>query len=245
MKIGTFNLHQYYELNRLNTLCKIADKIAILDLDIVGFQEVAEFEYDFSIEKATNTARLIHHILKARHGLDYYLSIDMFKYGFEYNKEGLALLSKHDFINESSILVSNTTDEHNFQKRKIQVNKINYKNQELTIVNGHYTWDNDTESFNQQFNRLLPSLKDEKCILMGDFNNEYNSENYHLVTKHFKDLVSEQNIEKPTFNYQGDVKRIDYIFSNLDVKLNEHNILFKDPMYSDHYFITVDFEILN
>ncbi len=243
MKIGTFNLHQYYELNRLNTLVTIAEKIYELDLDIVGLQEVAEFVYDFSEQKATNTAKLLQHILKEKYNSNYYLSLNMFKYGFPDNLEGLAMLSKHEFTSENNVLVSNTTDSTNFHKREIQVNTISYNNTELTIVNGHYTWDNEFEKFEDQLNVLLPFLQNRKCILTGDFNNEYGSNNYMYLTKCFMDVCAPDLQEDITFNYEGTKMRIDYIFTNIEHILIDHQIHFKEEMLSDHYFVTVQIDI--
>ncbi len=243
MKIGTFNLHQYYELNRLNTLVTIAEKIHELDLDIVGLQEVAEFVYDFSEEKATNTAKLLQHILKEKYNSNYYLSLNMFKYGFPDNLEGLAMLSKHEFTTENNVLVSNTTDSTNFHKREIQINTINYKNRELTIVNGHYCWDNELERFTNQIDKLLPHLENKQCILMGDFNNDYNTDNYKYLTKYFKDICDPKLKAEITFNYDDRQVRIDYILTNLDYELINHNIHFKDNMLSDHYFVSVQVDL--
>lgn len=243
MKIGTFNLHQYYELNRLNSLVTIADKINQLDLDIIGLQEVAEFEFDFSHEKATNTAKLLQHILKQKYNKDYYLSLNMFKYGFPNNLEGLAILSKYPFVKEENILISNTTDNTNYHKREIQVNTINYNNTELTIVNGHYTWDNEYEKFTDQLNILLPHLENKKCILTGDLNNEYGSDNYKYLTKDFMDVCDPNLQESVTFNYEGKQMRIDYVLTNIDHILIDHQIHFKNKMLSDHYFVTVEIDL--
>lgn len=243
MKIGTFNLHQYYELNRLNTLVTIADKICQLDLDVIGLQEVAEFAYDFSEEKATNTAKLLQHILKEKYNKDYYLSLNMFKYGFPDNLEGLAMLSKHKFTSETNILVSKTTDVSNYNRREIQINTINYNNKELTLVNGHYCWDNNLEKFTDQIDSLLPHLEDKQCLLMGDFNNDYNTDNYKYLTIHFKDICDPRLNKEITFNYGDRQVRIDYILTNVDYELINHKIHFKDNMLSDHYFVTVQIDI--
>lgn len=245
MKIGTFNLHQYYELNRLNSLVTIAEKIHEIDLDIVGLQEVAEFEFDFSEEKATNTAKLLQYILKQKYNSTYYLSLNMFKYGFPYNLEGLAMLSKHKFISEKNVLVSNTTDVNNYNKREIQINTINYDDKELTIVNGHYCWDNELEKFTNQIDNLLPHLKNKQCILMGDFNNDYGTDNYRYLTSHFKDICDPRLKKEITFDYDDRQVRIDYILTNIDYQLIEHNIHFKDKMLSDHYFVTVNVNLIN
>lgn len=167
----------------------------------------------------------------------------MFKYGFQYNREGLAILSKYPFTSEENILVSNTTDEQNYHKREIQVNTINYKGNEIQLVNGHYTWDNKIETFKQQFERIIPKLAGKDCLLMGDFNNTYQSDNYYLVTSYFTDVSAEQYTQKETFNYEGDLQRIDYIFTNIDFELEDHQLQFTDPMYSDHYFVTVKIKI--
>lgn len=243
MKIGTFNLHQYYELNRLNSLVTIADKINQLDLDIIGLQEVAEFEYDFSKEKATNTAKLLQHILKQKYNMNYYLSLNMFKFGFPNNLEGLAMLSKYEYTNEKNVLVSKTTDENNYNKRIIQINTINYNDTELTIVNGHYCWDNELEKFTDQIDNLLPHLKNKQCILMGDFNNDFNTDNYKYLTNNFKDIYDLKLKNEITFNYEDRQVRIDYILTNLDYELINHLIHFKDNMLSDHYFVTVEIDL--
>ncbi len=244
MKIGTFNLHQYYELNRLNTLVTIAEKIHELDLDIVGLQEVAEFEFDFSEEKATNTAKLLQHILKQKYNSTYYLSLNMFKYGFPHNLEGLAMLSKHKFTSEKNVLVSNTTDVNNYNKREIQINTINYADKELTIVNGHYCWDNELEKFTDQIDSLLPHLKNKQCILMGDFNNDYGTDNYNYLTSYFKDICDPKLQTEITFDYDDRQVRIDYILTNIDYQLVKHHIHFKDKMLSDHYFVTVNVNLM-
>lgn len=243
MKVATFNIHQYAELNRINTLYDIAEKIAALDLDMIGLQEVAEFEFDFSSEKATNTARLITHILNNEFGKEYHLSVNMFKYGYPYNKEGLAIISKHKFISENNVLVSDTTDVRNYHRREIQINEIEYEGRILTVVNGHYTWDCEEENFKVQLERLLPNLEDRECVLVGDFNNEPDTKNYELITKRYKDLYLEKLKDAETFNFEGEKMRIDYVFSNLDVEVVDHKQFFTEIMLSDHYMIYVEFKI--
>lgn len=243
MKVATFNLHQYAEINRINTLYDVAKKIAELDLDIIGLQEVAEFEFDFSNEKATNTARLITHILNSEFDKEYYLSVNMFKYGFPHTKEGLAIISKHEFISENNVLVSDTTDVSNYHRREIQINEVKYEGRDLTVVNGHYTWDCEEENFKVQLKRLLPNLEDRECILVGDFNNEPDTKNYKLITEHYNDLYLDELKEVETFNFEGQKMRIDYVFSNLDVDVIDHKQFFTETMLSDHYMIYVEFKI--
>ncbi len=243
MKIITFNLHQYHELNHVANMYEIAKKIKELDADIICLQEVAEFKYDSSVQKVTNTANLIHRVLTDTFNLDYNIYTNMFKMGFEHTIEGLAIITKFKLTNKQDVLISNTTDFNNYHKRCIQIYDMEYNKEKYTIVNGHYTWDNELESFKEQFERLNIKLKNKKCILAGDFNNDYLSENYNYITKYFKDVSFKENLEEATFNYNGFTSRLDYCFTNCEFILNDHQIIFKEPMYSDHYLVYFDLEI--
>jgi maltose 6'-phosphate phosphatase len=184
LKILTLNLHCYQEENQEAKFSNIARAINDLDIDVVCLQEVGEQWRNGGGDWASNAAKIIHDQLRKR----YYLYTDWSHIGFGRYREGIAVLSKHDFLMKEASYVSFSHDVHSIDSRKVVMVQINVPYMGLVnVFCAHLSW--PSGGFFQQFERLRTwanQRHDDRVaatFLCGDFNIKAGSEAYQMIVR--------------------------------------------------------------
>jgi maltose 6'-phosphate phosphatase len=94
LKILTLNLHCYQEENQDAKFSQIAKAIDDLDIDVVCLQEVGELWGNGNGDWDSNAAKIIRDRLRQH----YHLQTDWSHIGFDRYREGIAVLSRYDFL---------------------------------------------------------------------------------------------------------------------------------------------------
>jgi maltose 6'-phosphate phosphatase len=253
MKILSLNLHCYAEANPELKQAYIADFIKDNQIDVCFFQEVAQ-SFDKAMVKdkikEDNYAYLIQNLLK-KQGLDYDLYYNYSKRGFGIYDEGLGILSKSKLSHKKSYYVSKGRDYHDWHTRMNVSCETFVGNTKLHLTSVHFGWTEGNEVFEDQFNETARHLDPNQThIMAGDFNISEESDEYRYITKqgwidlygdseHFHDVTHLDYID-----VKKEATRIDYVFSNKDIKVKQREIVFKEVRVSDHFgvFIELDLE---
>jgi maltose 6'-phosphate phosphatase len=261
LKVLILNLHCYQEDDQDKKFSKIAKAIDELGVDVVCFQEVAEFWNDGRGDWPSNSANIINQRLKK----PYHLATDWSHLGFDKYREGVAILSRFPLLHQESRYVSESGDPYNIHSRKVVMAQIEAPHIGLlNIFSAHLSWWED--GFPAQFDRLR-EWADSKhspqvigTLLCGDFNIAAGSKGYrHVIdSSHYEDQFLAANahgafekifrVNDPYWsNYLADDYRIDYIFMNQNsgLSVTSGRVLFTPEDYgqvSDHCGYLMTFE---
>jgi len=260
LRMMTLNLHCYQEENQDQKFAQIAQAIQELNVDIICLQEVAENWNDGNGDWASNAARIINEKLPT----PYALYTDWSHLGFDKYREGVALLSKHDFLTTDSGYVSDSDDAYDIHSRKVVMAQVKVPYIGLiNVFSAHLSWPDD--GFYSQFDRLWKWADKTHdaggiaTLIGGDFNIKAGSEAYgHIVNTHdFEDQYLKataphaferifKDRSKNFDHYLGNDYRIDYIFLKKDSPLQiiDARELFTENYYgrvSDHTGYYVEF----
>lgn len=250
MKVITLNLHLLQETNQQMKLEKIAQYINDNDIDICFFQEVAQhFESPLVLDniRQGNNAYIIYSLLKDK----YHIYYEFKKRGWAVFEEGLAIVSKHPFIDKKWFFISKTKELMDWTTRIILKTTIKIENELLDCYCIHMGWNQMQEKFYDQVNELFKEVNKSKnrVILAGDFNANHACEEIQVFYKKgfmpTVDFTRLKTINHPTFYKELDAdslaknRHIDYIFVNFPVKLSEYRIDFKlkRNYVSDHFLV--------
>jgi maltose 6'-phosphate phosphatase len=253
------NLHCYQESEQSRKFKQIAKAIDDHQVDVVCFQEVAEYWNDGHGDWASNSANLINQQLK--HPMHLYW--DWSHLGFDRYREGVAILSRHPSHQVQSRYVSDSHDTYSIHSRKVVMAQLDipyFGN--LNLFSAHLSWWED--GFSEQFRRLsdwAASLQgNATTLLCGDFNIAAGSVGYQLVVSdgQYEDqylAVNHQGLFEQIFRVNdahwrdllSDDYRIDYVFMNKQASLRATTakVLFTDQDYgsvSDHCGYLLTFE---
>ena len=262
LKILTLNLHCYQEENQEAKFGKIAKAINDLDIDVVCLQEVGEQLRNGGGDWSSNAARIIRDQL-AQH---YHLYTDWSHIGFGRYREGIAILSKYDFLMTEASYVSSSHDVHSIDSRKVVMVQINVPYIGLVnVFSAHLSW--PSGGFFDQFGRLRAWANQKHAghlaatFLCGDFNIKAGSEAYQSIvrTGEYEDqylAVTATGTFEKIFRYKSanidrqlaNDGRIDFIFMQKRSSLQAvaAGELFRHDDYygrvSDHTGYCVEFE---
>ena len=248
----TLNLHCLEEENIERNQQIIVDEIIKRDVDIIFLQEVAQYanrEVVFGDIKKSNYGYELHQMLSERgHAYEYWYT--PIKYSFNKYDEGLAILSKYPMGNISFKYISNTKDYNNWKSRKYLKATIKPFEDYIDLFTVHLGWDSEKEKYLKQCKRMVKEIINPNTIIGGDFNIPCGSEYYDkTVEMGLIDLygIDESRKFDHTFEYSLDVHdreaRIDYIFATKQYNVLEQEIIFKNPMVSDHYGMYMKIEV--
>jgi maltose 6'-phosphate phosphatase len=261
LKILTLNLHCYQEANQNHKFSKIARAINELNVDIICLQEVCENWNNGQGDWNTNAAKIIRdHLAKP-----YHLYTDWSHIGFDRYREGIAILSRYEFLMKESGYVSQCDDMYNIHCRRVVMGQVYVPYMgRINVFSAHLSWWSD--GFKEQFERLREwanrghSKDVVATFLGGDFNIQAGSQGYVSVvnTKEYEDQflkATSRNIfdgvfRKSSSNWPQTLAndyRIDYIFmkKGSDLKVTSARILFSEHDYgrvSDHEGYLMTFE---
>lgn len=262
LKILTLNLHCYQEDNQDAKFSQIARAINDLDIDIVCLQEVGEPLRNGGSDWNANAAKIIRERLR-----DYYhLHTDWSHIGFDRFREGVAVLSRFNFLMTDAGYVSSSHDVHTVNSRKVVMVQVNVPYMGLVnIFSCHLSWPQG--GFFDQFDRLRAWANSKHggnvvaTFLCGDFNIKAGSDGYRAVvfSGDYEDQylsVTSHEVFDNVFRHHaqnmdqqlGDDWRIDFIFKQKHSRLEAvaAREVFTDGDYygrvSDHTGYFVEFE---
>lgn len=273
MKILTLNTHSLSEKDGDHKRRIIARYIADNNIDVVTLQEVCQTIDKNSVEpdnlfkgetssniKEDNFALALIEDIKAL-GKKYEWNWIPVKIGYGKYDEGLAILSKYPILSYENILLTKTNDFSFWKKRNALGIQILKDNTPFWVYTTHMGWWNDEdEPFTYQWNRLNNHLhtKRGKILLTGDFNapDDIEGQSYDCVVKSgwFDTFyLSKESYGMATASGQIDgwkdnqvtSMRIDYIFSNLNINVKKHDVVFdgnNEEIVSDHFGVLVEEE---
>ncbi len=208
-------------------LTRIADIINSANPDIVGLQEI-----DCATQRTGKVDQLRE--LERLTGMKGFFCKTLNLQNGEY---GIAVLTKLDTKSFHCELFSQYSDE----PRGRIVLLVNKNGKDVRFINTHLGLKIDERK--SQISELVNEKTDYTTILVGDFNEHPDTENYKLLTQYFKDAAVNVKNPQPTFPADNLKKRIDYIF--LDTKteweiLNCKNI---PSTASDHIPIVCEIQL--
>ncbi len=266
LKVLILNLHCYQEENQDEKFTQIAQTINEQEIDIICFQEVAEYWRDGQGDWESNAVKIINDRLE----YPYHLHTDWSHLGFDQFREGVAILSRFPLSHHESQYVSESDDIYNIHSRNVVLARVHVPYiGALNVFSAHLSWMED--GFQQQFQRLheWAEARDhdevKATLLCGDFNVVAGSEGYQFVVdcNHYDDqylAANQQGIFEKIFrvndpHWQGllaEDYRIDYIFMNKtsQLQVTSAKVLFTAEDYgqvSDHcgYLMTFEPKIIS
>lgn len=261
LSVMILNLHCYQEEDQHRKFAQIAKAIDREAVDIVCFQEVAEYWNDGHGDWASNAANLINQRLKK----PFHLIYDYSHLGFDRYREGIAILSRLPLQHTEARYVSDSNDIYNIHSRKVVMAQIDVPHiGVINVYSAHLSWCED--GFSDQFQRLSAWAQGEHgdeviaTLLCGDFNIAAGSVGYQLVVDdhQYEDQFLAAN-DRGLFDKIFRVKdahwqhllandyRIDYIFMNKNSRLRTTTarVIFTEQDYgpvSDHVGYLMQFE---
>lgn len=276
MKILTINVHAWLEKDSMAKIKKLAEVIEKKDYEIIALQEVNQQmsaeEYSHSnfikpreevnqraLKKDNYAGILIQELEKL--GKNYYWSWTANHVGYDQYDEGLSILTKSKH-KAKTISVSEETAYDKISNRNVLKATLNISGEEWIIFNGHFSWWKDSTHqylFKKEWEKMkkyLKSVKKERVIFMGDFNNDAMevSTGYDYIletTPYLKDSYQLAKIKKGHDTMPAGIdgweeaksgKRIDLIFVTEDIQVEESNVIFNgqnEEIISDHYGVEV------
>ncbi len=261
LKVMILNLHCYQEEQQDSKFSLIARAIEEQEVDVVCFQEVAEYWNEGRGDWPSNSANIINQRLKT----PFYLYADWAHLGFEKYREGVAILSRFPLQQQASRYVSASEDAFDIHSRKVVMGQLDMPFfGRLNLYSAHLSWWED--GFEQQFSTLhewvesIGNSDQASSLLCGDFNVANGSQGYQLVVQQYgyRDQYLQANQQGLTeqeyrvddahwSHLQADDYRIDFIFMqpHSRLKVIAAQTLFTEQDYgrvSDHCGYVMTFE---
>lgn len=259
MKLLTLNCHSWQEENQLEKIKYLAKTIIENDYDVIALQEISQLRdskivYDNIRED--NFALLVKKEMDKYSKEKYDFYWDFSHIGYDIYEEGLALFTKHKFVNSESIFITNNHDRSYWKTRKIVKATIEYNEREIDFYSCHLGWWNDEdEPFKYQADKLISFIDNKKMsFLMGDFNNNafVRNEGYdYLISNGLNDLFLQYKEHDLGVTAKGKIDgwdenreklRLDLVLCNEYVDVTEAKVIFNDSnkdIISDHYGVEI------
>ncbi|KXZ40419.1 maltose 6'-phosphate phosphatase [Alkalithermobacter thermoalcaliphilus JW-YL-7 = DSM 7308] len=263
MKLLTLNCHSWQEENQIDKIKYIAKVIKQKKYDVIALQEVSQSINKgivYKNIKEDNFALLLLDELKKLTVDEYSLNWDFSHIGYDIYEEGVAILTKHPVIENTSFFVTNSNDTNFWKTRKILKSTIDYKGKNISFFSCHLGWwDDKEEPFKSQVDNLINQAKQENLFfLMGDFNNDAHTkgEGYdYLIKKGLYDTYNIAKIKDDGITVKGKIAgweknkqglRIDMIFVNKPVNIDYSKVIFNGEngeVVSDHFGVEIQVNI--
>lgn len=264
MKLLTLNCHSWQEENQLDKIKYLAKVISEKNYDVVALQEVSQSidcKIIDGILKEDNFIVLLKEELNKFTKSNYEFYWDFSHIGYDIYEEGLAIMTRHKFINSESFFITKSTDRTYWKTRKIIKSSIEINNKEFDFYSCHLGWwKDDEEPFTYQADKLLDTVNSKKtAIFMGDFNNNafVRSEGYdYLINKNLNDLYlkADKLEDECSATVKGKIDgwdenkeklRLDLILSNELLKVKNARVIFNGvnkEIISDHYGVELEID---
>ncbi|MGR3762795.1 endonuclease/exonuclease/phosphatase family protein [Rossellomorea sp. NS-SX7] len=265
MKLLTLNCHSWQEENQLEKISILAHDIAEKSYDVIALQEVSqliESETMSGFVKKDNFALVLLDELERLGITGYRLVWDFAHIGYDVFEEGVAILTKHDIVEEHRFFISKSHDQSYWKTRKIVGATISYNGRPLTFYSCHLGWWQDEEEpFKFQVDSLMEQITAESpAFLMGDFNNNAHvrGEGYdYLLSKGLFDTYDLAGKRDEGVTVEGEIAgwdenkvdlRIDLVLASEKFEVTSSKVIFNGenkPVVSDHYGVEVVIEGLS
>ncbi len=259
MKLLTLNTHSWQEENQQQKLQVVAEAIIEQGCDVIALQEVNQHSLSLALDNkilgnkqlhADNYGYLLQQKL-AELGHDYQLTWDFVHQSYQVYQEGLAFLTRLPIVAHQVIDLNDDYDETSWKHRRAVKITVAYQQRNIDFYNCHCGWWHDPDSlFSDHLNRIMATVSSQLSFLLGDFNSpsHITDEGYaYAIESNLKDcfvlaedkdsgITVVKNIDGWKQNSQA--LRLDYIFSNQEVKVKTHKVIFNDdfyPIVSDHF----------
>lgn len=260
MKLLTLNCHSWQEKKQLEKINIIANEIKEKSYDVITLQEVSQLITAKNIDdkiKANNFALVLLNELYKLGVSNYKMVWDFSHIGFDIYEEGVAILTKHDIVEDQSFFISKNDDRTYWKTRKIVGATININGKLMDFYSCHLGWWKDEEEpFKYQVDSLLKNAKlDKPTFFMGDFNNNalIKGEGYdYLIEKGLYDTFHLAQHKDEGITLKGEIDgwkdnlkdmRIDLVLTNEKITVKSSKVIFNGqnkPMVSDHYGVEVE-----
>lgn len=272
MKLLTLNCHSILEPDYPQKLLHFVECIAQWQPDVFALQEVNQTAAELPLTsipagyspcpgnpvplRRDNHAAAVAKALEAR-GLRYFWSWLPAKIGYDRYDEGVALFSKRPIRQIDNLLLSKTTDYHNWKTRR----SLGILSDRVWYYSVHMGWWQDEEEpFSTQWQRFQSVVRSRGAtFLLGDFNSDaaVRGEGYDLVTASgWQDtyLLAQQKDSGHTVEQQIDgwrdapdadaKKRIDQIWCSEKLPIKTSTVVFNGKTgspVSDHAGILIEY----
>ena len=265
MKFLTLNCHSWQEENQLDKIKYLAQVISEKNYDVIALQEISQSIDSKTLEgniKEDNFAVLLKKELEELSESNYEFYWDFSHIGYDVYEEGLAIMTRHKFINNESFFITKGEDRTYWKTRKIIKSSIEIADKQIDFYSCHLGWWNDEEEpFKYQADKLLNTMDNSKiAIYMGDFNNNafIRNEGYdYLISKSLNDLYlnAESTEDECSATVKGKIDgwdenreklRLDLVLSNKSLQVKKANIIFNGKnkkVVSDHYGVELEIEL--
>ncbi|SDZ17002.1 endonuclease/exonuclease/phosphatase family protein [Bacillus sp. 166amftsu] len=263
MKLLTLNCHSWQEENQIEKIRHLAKTIQEEDYDVIALQEVSQSIKAQNVcgnKKKDNYGLVLLAELEKLGLRNYNIVWDFSHIGYDIYEEGLAIITKHPIVKQSSFFISESKDISYWKARKIVSVTISYKGKNITLYSCHLGWWNDEEEpFQDQVDCLIKNVNgNELSFLMGDFNNNarLQGEGYdYLMQKGFYDTYELALKKDEGTTVQGKIAgwdenkqnlRIDLILSNKPTTVLSSKVIFNGVnrnVISDHFGVEVQLDI--
>ena len=263
MKILTINVHAWLEENQMEKIDILARDIAEKQYDVIAMQEVNQLMNNpiiFDDIRQENYGWVLLEKLQEYTDTDYYYHWSNSHIGFSKYNEGVAIITRHKIKAEDEFYCTFAQSVRTISARRIVSITIDYKGQDIEFYSCHMNLPNcETEDMGENLRNILKRSKtDNLKILMGDFNTDANGnpedyrnilnqglyDTYVLAEKKDHGVTVDKGIHG--WDHDKSQKRIDYIFSNKEIKVKESKVIFNNEnkgIISDHFGIELKLEI--
>ena len=230
MRIISFNTQHCLDYqNQVIDFQLFADTIVSLNADVVGLNEMRGSgihpEYTDQTKELSNRSGMAHYFFAKAIDVD------------GVNPYGNAMLSRFPIANAEAILIPDPDpkryDPGRYETRCLL--KAVLENG-LTLLICHFGLNPDEQESAVQ--TILAHIKDEKCILMGDFNVTPDSGILTPIYQRMKDTAIYFTEPKLSFPSDKPIKKIDYIFVSPDLEVTAADI--PALVVSDHRPYIID-----
>lgn len=226
IKVMTYNIHRGINKDKKLNLEGIVEVIESSEAEIIALQEVERFSIRTGFK---DQIRYIAEKLSMHYAFGKSISILNGQYGN-------AVLSRYP-IEEYELYELPSEGE----RRTLLRTMLNVYGNKLVFYSTHLGL--NQKERDKQVEKIITIIGDEeKFILAGDFNTK--AEDLGAITGIYKDCASlEEKYSKATFEKEGLVERIDYIFASENFLIKSYYVLETDA--SDHYPVISIFELIN
>ncbi len=253
LSLLTLNLHCLEEMDLEIKQQQVSETILQKDIDIILFQEVAQYSNEEIIIENIKPSNYGYAIQQQLQQLNkqYYYYFEPIKSSFNKYDEGVAILSKYPLHDVTSNYISKTHEYKYWRTRKMLKGDLNIHDNVFSIVTVHTGWTDKYEIFEDQIDRLVSHVDlHNTCIFAGDFNVRPNTDEYnYILSKKLIDVIpnTHELYNYPTHIEDMDIHkgstRIDYFFTNQIVNVVKTEILFEDVRVSDHNGVYIELKI--
>ena len=263
MKILTINVHAWLEKNQMEKIDILAKAIAEKQYDVIAMQEVNQLMNNpviFDDIRQENYGWVLLEKLQEYTDTDYYYHWSNSHIGYGKYNEGVAIITRHKIKEEDEFYCTFAQSVRTISSRRIVSITIDYNGQEIEFYSCHMNLPNcETEDMGKSIQNILTRTKNDNLkILMGDFNTDAigSSEDYkNIISQGLFDTYtlaekkdSGITVDKSIDGWANDKsqKRIDYIFSNKEIKVKESKVIFNNEnkkIVLDHFGVEVEIEL--